>query len=414
MTTSVVTLAADLWRTSPDWAAHDLYPLLTHILDSLSSRGLVRFKVYGTGAGYAMTGLAYEIRLTPDGWSLMGYAHQSVEVGTMGRHSREPNPGDQLDYLNYDSHAIGGPIEVEDFATHRGHYPTHTHMYGDDMPKRTAMQFMAEERTLATTESDGKRGYTRITADIEAMILAAKTRLGTLASYADVAEETGLSANTVKYVLGELPRLRRGKYGDAKMQASLKERVLALVIAFDSFNGRPIRDVAELRMVLGVTDDEHSLMHVLHSLHTAGQIDFDERGNGMGTASAVRIRMPKRSRKGSSSLPPEDVQEIEPEKLAEPEATAEPTPTDPVSAPKLDPEDYPLLDRLLEREGKRIDSDAKGMAYVAAAEAIQHVDPEAASLLMEKSKQYDVEFPSPIEREYLRYVAHHPIPQEDS
>ena len=64
---------------------------------------------------------------------------------------------------------------------------------------------------LPTTEGDGKRGYTRITADIEAQVLAAKTRLGATASYADVAERTGLSANTVKYVLSELPRLRRGR-----------------------------------------------------------------------------------------------------------------------------------------------------------------------------------------------------------
>jgi hypothetical protein len=48
------------------------------------------------------------------------------------------------------------------------------------------------------------------------------------------------------------------------------------------------------------------------------------------------------------------------------------------------------------------------MAFVVAAEAIQAIDPDTARSLMEKAKQYDVPFPSPIEQEYIRYVATHP------
>ena len=48
------------------------------------------------------------------------------------------------------------------------------------------------------------------------------------------------------------------------------------------------------------------------------------------------------------------------------------------------------------------------MAFVVAAEAIQDIDPDMARSLMEKAKAYDVPFPSPIEQEYIRYVAAHP------
>jgi hypothetical protein len=52
------------------------------------------------------------------------------------------------------------------------------------------------------------------------------------------------------------------------------------------------------------------------------------------------------------------------------------------------------------------------MAFVVAAEAIQQIDPETAASLMKKAEVYNVPFPSPIEQEYIRYVAAHPTHPE--
>ncbi len=250
------------------------------------------------------------------------------------------------------------------------------------------------------------RDYTRVTAEIEARVISTREKLGGV-GYDAIAEYTGLSERTVKYILVELPRLRRINAGEAKAQHSLKERVMVAVREIG-----PIKDVQELRRIVGMADTDHDVMHVLHSLHTQGRIDFTERGNGMGTATAVDIRLPK---KGSKRVDretydalPEIVKDRLPEAV-EPEATEQETPqSSPPAAPEPVGADYPFLDALLERERKRLDGDTKGMAFVVAAEAIQDIDPETAKELMEKAKQYDTPFPSPIEQEYIRYVAAHP------
>src|SRR4029077_2412515 len=126
-----------------------------------------------------------------------------------GRHERESNhPGDMTDYVNLAGITFGGPIEGDTFAEHRRNYHDHNHMYGVPIP-------MANQST-------GPRPYTRVTADIQASILHARETLGPV-GYADIAEYTGRSASTVKYVLTELPRLRRAHAGEAKTQRSLKE-----------------------------------------------------------------------------------------------------------------------------------------------------------------------------------------------
>jgi alkylated DNA nucleotide flippase Atl1 len=296
-----------------------------------------------------------------------------------------------------------------------------------------------EPLTMAN-QSAQARGYTRVTADIQASILAARDRLGAT-SYADIAEYTGLPERTVKYVLVDLPRLRRIQAGEGKTQGSLKERVMTAVKAIG-----PIKDVGELRRIVGMADTEHDVMHVLHSLHTQGRIDFTERGNGMGKATVVDIHVPKKGAKRvdreTYEALPETVRDRLPEavqpdgeridanldrmrdRLRDPEravavgleqmeagseATTEAAPqsTTPPSAPGPEREGYPLLDALLERERTRLDGDSKGMAFVVAAEAIQDIDPDTARTLMEKAKAYDVPFPSPIEQEYIRYVAEH-------
>jgi hypothetical protein len=416
-TTSVVLLAADLWRTTPDWQAFDPYPLITYVLDSLSSRGLVTFRIEAAVSGSYKKGhridMPFDIRLTPKGWELMGYGHKTVEVGSSGRHERESaHPGDMTDYVNLAGHTYGGPIEVQTFAEHRQDYPQHTHMYGVQLTmanqsaqaKRTAR--LSEPTVLADPNGTGDmRGYIRITPDIEAQVLSMREVMGT-AGYADIAEATGLPERTIRYVLTDLPRLRRTAAGEAKATGSLKRRVMAAVEGIGT-----IRDVQELRRVVGMADTEHDVMHVLHSLHTQGRIDFDERGNGMGTATVINIRLPKKGGRNrltqeQADALPEIVRDRLPEAI-EPEATTPDTPVAEPSAPEPDDEAYPLLDLLLQREKARLDGDNKGYAYITAAEAIQDIDPEQARVLMEKAKAFDVPFPSPIEAEYLRYVSHH-------
>lgn len=277
------------------------------------------------------------------------------------------------------------------------------------------------------TETDVTRPYTRVNVEMEAAVIRAREKLGP-ASYTDIAELTGLPERTVKYILVDLPRLRRIHRGEAKAEGSLRERILAAVKGMGQ-----IKDVAEMRRILGMADDEHSVMHVLHSLHTAGKIDFTERGNGMGTATVVNIRLPKKGKSRSTDIvsagipfdqPPLPVvsREQEERRISEehairvareaigPEATAPQA-----SAPESDESAaYPLLTALLERERKRKDGDPKALAYVAAAEAIKDIDPIRASDLMAMAAEYDVPYPSPLEREYIAYVTANTGPDVDT
>ena len=406
---TLVTLAADLWRTAPEWNAFDPYPLLRFVIDSLCAHGLVRFTLvhpYGERNREEPT----NIRLTPEGWSMMGYPNKVIEVGSMLRH-QGPHTPDQTNYRNHPFHAPGGAIEVDTFAEHQFFFPQHIHMYGDN-------------QVVATAEETGdmSRPYTRVTPEMEANIIAARERLG-MTSYTDIAERTGLPERTVKYVLVDLPRLRRINAGEKKVEGSLKQRILWAVEGLGE-----VKDISELRRILGMADSEHDVMHVLHSLHTQGKLDFTERGNGMGTATVVNIRLHKKGkRNGVAPTAPDFVQERIPEQVQplpvisrteeeqaisarqhaiEPEATAPQA-----SAPGLDESAaYPLLTELLERERKRQDGDPKALAYVSAAEAIKDVDRATYDTLMAKAAAFDVPYPSPLEREYLSYAEKHVVP----
>ena len=415
-TTSVVLLAADLWRTTPDWASFDPYPLITYTLDGLSARGLCTFRLERKVSGVAHSiDMPFDIRLTPKGWALMGYPNKTVESGTPSRHDRQPvHPGDMTDYLNLHHTAIGGPIEKQTFAEHRADYPRHDHMYGVPLtmantatrPKRTRTERLADPTIMSATNSEGERGYIRVTPEMEASVISARDHLGAV-GYSDIAEYTGLPERTIRYILTDLPRLRRNAAGETKAAASLKDRIYEAVKVLGT-----IKDVAEVRRIVGMADSDHDVMHVLHSLHTQGRIDFDERGNGMGSATVVNIRLPKKTAKRVTQEVADALPEIVRDKLpeaVEPEATTPETPLTEPSAPEPDDaEGYPLFDALMERERKRLDTDSKGMAYITAAEAIQSIDPEAAASLMAKAEALNVPFPSPLEREYIRYVATHP------
>jgi len=263
---------------------------------------------------------------------------------------------------------------------------------------------------VAQEAGDMTRPYTRVSPDMEAHVIAARERMGTV-SYADIAERTGYPERTVKYILVDLPRLRRVSSGEAKAEGSLKRRIMQTVETLGM-----VKDVEELRRILGMADTDHDVMHVLHSLHTQGKLDFTERGNGMGTATVVNIRLPKKGKHSKVSEPNplrldnlDGTSGVEVTDLAvEPEATAVEAPQPaPSSAPGPEDEGYPLLDELLERERRRQDLDPKALAYVAAAEAILATDTEMFDVLMKKADEYHVTFNSPLEAEYLRWVKAH-------
>jgi hypothetical protein len=395
--TGLVALGASLWRTTEAWQAEDLEPLLTFVIDSLCSRGLVKYRLaheYPTRRQ-----IPHDIGLTPLGWALMGYARYIPEVGSHDRHGQSPkHVGDKTNYLNHPIRATGGDITREDFPTHRANFPSHIHMYGDEMMSSKATKNLEDPTVLQDPNGTGQRGYIRVTPELEARVLAVQTHLGMTASHREIATECELPVRTVQYILVDLPRLRRLKEGEEEVVKSLKERVYDFIASADP---RPVRDVHEVRRVLSLSDDVHNIVHILHSLHAQGRIDFDERGS-QGRAEYLNIRLAKKANgktekqeaiaKATEELghPPIDATEVS-VTLVEPE-----------------PKGYPLLDALLEREGKRIAQDATMMAYVTAAEAIVNIDREAYDLLMAKAAQYDVIYPSPIESEYLRYVADHP------
>jgi hypothetical protein len=395
-TTSVVSLAAALWRTTPDWEAFDPYPALLFILDELSERGLLTYRIEESRLRVRM---AWDIRLTHEGWSLMGYPIRHVEVQTHGGYGQhlESTPAMRVDLTNYrhhDTEAKGGPIEVDDFATHRANYPHHIHMYG------------AEPMTMT-------RQYQRITPEIEGRVLAIRESQPLMA-YADIAEVAGLPERTVRYILTDLPRLRRSAVGtETEVATSLKERVFNLI---HDAHPMPIANVRELRDVLGLGDTEHDIMHVLHSLHTQGRVDFDERGNGMGTATVINIRLHKRgaNRKPKAVLDSAPVEERRTEHTVGDLVNGFESPEDEHESIHGPEKGWPLLDELLERERNRLDADNKAMRYMEAAEVLRDIDPESYASLMERAAKNDVPFPSPIEQEYLRYVAAHPSTQENS
>lgn len=223
------------------------------------------------------------------------------------------------------------------------------------------------------------RQYTKVTADIETSVLAAREVYGPT-SYDEIAESLGIPERTVKYILTDLPRMRRMNNGEAKTQASLKERIVEVLRDVD------VNDVPELRRLLGYADPEHDIVHVLHSLHSQGKVDFRESGSH---DQPINIHLTKRQAK--PRVEPEPVV-VAPEPEPEPE-------------PVVSRETFPLLADLRARELDRAISDEKATAYIEAAEALKEADPDMAHALLEKAGALNATYPSPLEQEYLRYAA---------
>jgi hypothetical protein len=418
VTASSVTLAADLWRTNDNWTAFDVEPLVSLVVRSLGEQGLVQY-IERPGWTFPV-----DIRLSRDGWALAGYPNTHSEVGTPSRHRYSgQHPHDPTEYRNHGYHAKSSPIVKEDFPTHRFHYPHHIHDYGEltDMVMHPSL---ANPRNQIGPVEDptepGKRTYFRVTADIEAQVLAARERLG-FPAYADIAEVTGVPERTVKYILTELPRLRKSRSGDGEPEGSLRERILVTLQHLGE-----VKTVAELQRIMGRADDKHNIVHVLHNLKAGGLVEFREAaGRDHPTDITLHKKGAKRKVKPEITDDRDRAQDAETLVADMDERDAQMPPfvaerihesvvdaTSVVSVadiPGMDDtsDDFPLLDELILREAKRQSGDETALAYIAAANAIEKIDPQMAADLMAKAKALDVPYPSPLEREYLRYAVKH-------
>jgi hypothetical protein len=127
----------------------------------------------------------------------------------------------------------------------------------------------------------------------------------------------------------------------------------------------------------------------------------------MGTATVVNIRLHKKGQKVRLRPDPEAVQEIPTQPLPVISRQQEEQAISARVQAEAESAGYPLLDALIEREGKRLSEDNKAFKYLEAAEAIKDIDPEAYSMLVTKAES-NIPFPSPIEAEYLRFASNTP------
>ena len=216
------------------------------------------------------------------------------------------------------------------------------------------------------------REYVKVTPDMEERVLAAYGRTG---SYEKTSRETNLDERRVRYIVNDRPRLGRDT-------SSLKQRMLDLII-----ERGPYLDMMALHKDIPGPHGMHNLVHLLHSLHKAGLIDFrvDSKGKD---ADYLNIRARKTTLNvGETS---DAVDTLEP---------AAPT-------PEADP--YPVLTALLSRAEANAEDRAKASKYLTAAEALSAVDPVMAETLLAKAADVDGPIMSPVESEYLAYVEAHP------
>jgi hypothetical protein len=391
-TPSVVRLAAELWQPGSPWAHGDPVGLVTFTLRGLNDRGLVTYRLNDSttegGPGH-FHGLPHTIRLTSEGWLVCGHGVRHQEAGTIMSQRMQQHDPDPTEYRNYHDRTTGGVIVKEDAFDHITNYPWHDHSFlfeGDD----------------DMVDSDS-RNYTRITADIQAEILMAKTRLGTTATYGEIAEATGYTSRQVRYVLTQLPSLRRLNGGDEKMSNSLRARIIQVLSSVGA-----MKDAVELRRVLGADDDTHSIVHLLGSLKQQGIVAYREEKRGT-VQEPVDIRLTKNTKRHLATAKAEAEEGATPE--GEPGGG---TPLDEVTVealvnpkPEIVTDLFPLLRDLKDRERRRIKGDETSLAYMAAAEAVKAVDPDTYDLLMAKANENAVPFPSPLEREYLTYAESH-------
>lgn len=374
---TVVGLASDVWREDDPAYMGDVVGMVQQVIENLADRGLLTFRIIPARAGQHETayygGLARDMRLTQDGWALMGYPDRHYLAGSYAARRQHLTHGsDMTNFRRHNDTAEGGPIERMDFWAHKAKYPDHPHPV--DNPE---------------DEMPDKRNYVKITPELEGTILAVKHE-NPLWTYDEIASFLNLSRRTVQYVMTEMPALKRMQAGDTNTKASLKDRIIDLLDATE------MPDVASVRMMLGRADSDHDIVHVLHSLHKEGRIDFDEKGPHK---EPIRIHMTKR---------PAQRKQAEKQEQAVNAMTADHPSRETTAATVQGAPLWPELNRLYALEAKRKDGDARSIRYIEAAELLKDTDPETAALLLDKAQEHDVAYPSPVEIEYMEYAKSHP------
>lgn len=404
---SVVRLCADIWGrdgTDDRLMYGDPIGFATLILEGLNEHGFVTYKVHDdaraedTPVGFA--GLPYDIRLTPKGWTVLGYKHVFSEVGYTPR-LREVSTLDRTDYRNHRIFAEGGPC-----TTHLWwQCPI---LFPSPKPKEVPM---ADVLVIAVPE--GKpRSYVKVTPEMEERVINSYARTG---SYEKTAAETNLDQRRVRYIVNDRPRLQRDS-------SSLKERVLTTIQ-----EQGPFVDLMSLHRAMPGSHGLHNLVHILHSLHKAQLIDFREapkKGTNNGgqylniraretkpsgadpSVTELRISVDGTSMSTDMEVDGTDTPEGE-VSTAEVALTSEAVGLTNGADPQADVQ-FPLLSSLLRVQKETEEGRTKASRYIAAAENIADMDPDMAEHLMQKAADIDGPMLSPVEQEYLRYAETHP------
>ena len=267
----------------------------------------------------------------------------------------------------------------------------------------------------------------RVTPEIEANVLAARERLGSTASRKDISEIAGVPPRTVGYVLTDLPRLR-GERNEVLRQPSLKVRIVKTLETHGA-----VSSVVELRRLLGGDRSAHDVVHVLHSLHKQGKVDFIEQGNheeykhirltnGRQPKSDPPLPIGPKIKPGSSRrsmqvgvdyteqwnqptvAPGGPVERVPgPEVTAEPTREAVETSAAPLPEPEPEQHSWPRLDLIIERAAEIEANEATAQTYLRAAEVLAEVDKEEAERLLAKAAETTGVGLNPDQQEYLRY-----------
>lgn len=393
-TSSVVRLSADLYgRDGNDerFTFGDPIGFVTWLLEGLNTQGYVTYRLTtrsdNDAPGFA--GLPYYIRLTKKGWAAMGYVHYAIEVGTPSASVREVRGLDRTEYRTHKVIAEGGPL---------------AHHWWWQCP--TLFPSPKQKETLMTSqEMSMTRPYIKVTPEMEERVIASYARTG---SYDKTSQETNVDARRVRYIVNDRPRLKRDS-------SSLKERALELIRA----NG-PYVDVMALHRDMPGPHGLHNLVHILHSLNKAQLIEFRlDKSKSSGT-NYLNIRA--RSTDGTD-LSVSDTQDgttngAVPMAAFEVGPTSGPVgPTSDVGATEssspIKGEDglyFPELEKLVKAQRESSEGREKASKYIAAAEAIEDIDPNEAERLLRKAADIDGPVLSVVEKEYVRYAAMFPRP----
>ena len=219
------------------------------------------------------------------------------------------------------------------------------------------------------------RTYLKVTPELEERVVNAFERHG---NYEQTAREVNLTQSQVKYALAK-----------HKSALSLKERMLVVIR-----EQGPFPTLSSLYAKLTGPHGMHNFVHVLHSLHKAGLIDFTEDNSGGGRGNYLDIRA-----RTNGKAP-----EVSDTRVTQPESVVPPTPVV-VATPQPT---YPELERLFGLATEALMGKKRAARYLEAAEVLAEVDPESSESLLQRAAQAETTVLSPVESEYLSYVEAHP------